>query len=375
MARAPTFVPLFYQPNEVMQIHLITLLVLAPTFFSCQQQPIVGQALAANLDYISNPNADDKYDPDPSATLNVIFKSADAGESWQDMSAGLPYGTFVDGLTFQNNTLFVSTEKGLYHMRTNVSKPAWEKELFLYGPVYELVSNPKGMLACAYNSGIFQNLSGTDIWKVLSNNLKDKAIRTAMFTAKNTLLVGTDHGIFKSVNDGNSWKAVYEGGMIFNFVEVDGALIAGGEKGVLRSTDGGETWVTSLYENIMSKNTGRLDDQLFTIQGTEDIEKPNPGGITNRLRVSKDGGKNWQRLENSLFPIQDQYDMDESLAGTKDLFDMAQVGKYLFCSFDTGIYRTADQGKTWQLVFNAKKMSFRMFVSGNVIYAVPSGGC
>jgi len=93
------------------------------------------------------------------------------------------------------------------------------------------------------------------------------------------------------------------------------------------------------------------------------------------LRVSKDGGKNWQRLENNLFPIQDQYDMDESLADAKDLFDMAQVGKYLFCSFDTGIYRTADQGKTWQLVFNAKGMSFRMYVSGNVIYAIPSGGC
>jgi len=63
------------------------------------------------------------------------------------------------------------------------------------------------------------------------------------------------------------------------------------------------------------------------------------------------------------------------LADAKDLFDMVQVVKYLFFSFDTGIYRTADQGKTWQLVFNAKGMSFRMYVSGNVIYALPSGGC
>ncbi len=358
-----------------MQIHLIALLVCLPSFYSCQQDPLSVQSLTANLGQSADKNMEDEDEPDPAATLNVIFKSADIGETWQDISAGMPNGMFIEGLTFQNNTIFASTGKGLYHMRTNVSKPTWEKEFFLYGPIYALVSNPKGMLACTYDSGLFQNLIGTDIWKVLSNNLKDKSIRTAMLTVENTLLVGTDHGIYKSVNGGNSWKTVYEGGMILNFVEADGALIAGGEKGVLRSTDGGETWVTTLFENIMSKNTGRLDDQLFTIQGTVDIEKPNPGGITNRLRVSKDGGKNWQRLENNLFPIQDQYDMDESLAEAKDLFDMAQVGKYLFCSFDTGIYRTADQGKTWQLVFNAKGMSFRMYVSGNVIYAIPSGGC
>jgi hypothetical protein len=93
-----------------MQIHLIALLVCLPSFYSCQQDPLSVQSLTANLGPSAEKNLEDDDEPDPAATLNVIFKSADIGETWQDISAGMPNGMFIEGLTFQNNTIFYGNE-------------------------------------------------------------------------------------------------------------------------------------------------------------------------------------------------------------------------------------------------------------------------
>jgi hypothetical protein len=54
-----------------------------------------------------------------------------------------------------------------------------------------------------------------------------------------------------------------------------------------------------------------------------------------------------------------------------------QVGEKLFCTHPDGIFRSSDKGKTWKLLLpSIKDKGFNLFVSGNVIYAIPSkGGC
>ena len=129
---------------------------------------------------------------------------------------------------------------------------------------------------------------------------------------------------------------------------------------------------------VLHLKTGLLGDRFVTILGTKDPTKVSPEGITSRLRISANGGKTWQRMEQALAPVEGIYNMDERLAQVKDVYDIIQVGMgaQLFCSFDTGIYRSADQGKTWELVLPSKgKWSFRLAVSGGMIYAVPGGGC
>lgn len=163
---------------------------------------------------------------------------------------------------------------------------------------------------------------------------------------------------------------------IRNIVASGGVLISGGSRGVLRSTDGGEHWNSVLNENILAKKTGLLQNRFVTILGTEDPSVINLNGITSRLRASVDGGKTWQRMEEALLPFLGRYDMDEDLAQTRDIFDIVQIGTPLFCSFYTGIYRSADQGKTWELVFPANdRGSLKLGVSGQVIYAASGGGC
>lgn len=211
----------------------------------------------------------------------------------------------------------------------------------------------------------------------LTNTLKDKTVRTVLETADGALFVGCDSGIFKSTNNGQTWKQVFEEGIVLNIVEMGGVLIGGSVNGVLRSTDGGEHWNYALNENILAKKTGLIGNQFVTILGTTDATKLIPEGVTHRLRASDDGGKTWHRLERALFPVQGAYDMDERLSQVKDLYDIIQAGEYLFCSFDAGIFRSSDQGKTWEPVFPTNgQVSFNFAVSGQVIYAVQkSAGC
>ena len=54
-----------------------------------------------------------------------------------------------------------------------------------------------------------------------------------------------------------------------------------------------------------------------------------------------------------------------------------QVGENFVCTHSDGIFRSSDKGKTWKLLLpSIDGKVFNLFVSGNVIYAIPSaGGC
>ena len=56
---------------------------------------------------------------------------------------------------------------------------------------------------------------------------------------------------------------------------------------------------------------------------------------------------------------------------------ITQVGENFFCTHPDGIFRSSDKGKTWKLLLpSIKGKVFNLFISGNVIYAIPSkGGC
>ena len=318
--------------------------------------------------------------PDPgeaqAPAANIVFQSTDGGKTWQDVSAGLTEKMEIQGVFTAGGEVFLGSMNGLYRNNSRTPAPVWEQMPFLYGRITDVFPGRDGLYACSYGQGLFQNMPGTDIWRPMSNTLGNITIRTVVETPEGILFIGSDNGIFRSVDSGQTWKQVFDKGMVLNLVASGGVLIGGGAQGVLRSTDGGEHWEYVLNENILAKRTGFIGDRFITILGTEDPSKVSPEGITNRLRTSADGGKTWQRMEQALLPVQAIYHMDERLSQVRDIYDIIQVGEYLLCSFDTGIFRSSDQGKTWEPVFSVNgKGSFNLSVCGQVIYAVQGGGC
>ena len=125
----------------------------------------------------------------------------------------------------------------------------------------------------------------------------------------------------------------------------------------MRSTDGGEHWEVVISE-------GGVGIQVEVIDGGFAAIAYNTTSETRRVRISADGGKTWQAIDAGLPP-------------SADIASIKQVGKYFFCGHPKGVFRSADQGKTWELVLpKVGKKVFNLTVSGNVLYAVPQDvGC
>ena len=96
--------------------------------------------------------------PDPRAkkaeTAKIVFKSTDGGQTWQDISKGLPENLRKDGIRgdsfFANDKgLFLRVGNGLYHSTANATAPFWTKEISTYENS-SIAPNKSGIFANNY---------------------------------------------------------------------------------------------------------------------------------------------------------------------------------------------------------------------------------
>jgi len=293
---------------------------------------------------------------------NIVFKSSDGGQTWQDISEGLPENLQEDGFqrdgVFANESgLYLRAEDGIYHSKLNSTAPFWKKEIFP-DKQGSIAPGKTGIFAYNYDDGQFlQKINGTSVWSPMYTNFQQNEVRTVFETAGGTVFIGCDKGLFKSTNSGKTWKQVQSRGWVMKLVESNGVLLATSQGGIIRSTDDGENW-----DRVISE--GGVGIAVESIKGGFAAITYNTESETRRVRTSYDGGKTWQ-------PI------DADLPASLSITSIIQVGEYFFCGHPTGILRSSDKGKTWKLLLpSIKDKVFNLFVSGEVIYAIPrNGGC
>ena len=307
------------------------------------------------------PDSQQKQKRDNAGAANIIFKSTDGGQTWQDISEGLPEnlqedGFERDGLFANDSGLYLRAGNGIYHSMPNSTAPFWKKEIFP-DKQRSIAPGKTGIFAYNYDGQFLQKLSGTSIWSPMYTNFQENEIRTVFETAGGTVFIGSNNGLFKSTNSGKTWKQVHTGGWVMKLVESNGVLMATSQNGIIRSTDDGEIWDCVL-------NEGGVGIAIESIEGGFAAITYNTKSETRRVRTSYDGGKTWQ-------PI------DAGLTAQLSIASIIQVGEYFFCGHPDGIFRSSDKGKTWKLLRpSIENKVFNLFVSGNVIYAIPrSGGC
>lgn len=340
----------------------LAFLLLSQSFVACQQGSVKVPTATAFVNTLSGEKAQPRTEPVRSSASDIIFQSVDNGDSWTDITAQLPDNTQMGRFFVAGNEVFMDANGGLYRSQNTPVPPVWEspvwdkvleKEVFLGKELLNIFPGEAGPYVISYEYGLFQNIPGTDIWQSMFTELKDKNIRTLLETPNGTIFVGCDRGIFKSTDGGSNWKQVFSEGMVTSFVAKDDVLIAGGFRGVLLSTDGGEHWDWTLNGQGAAISTRSMPGGLVAMA---------TDGKNNFLWASTDNGKNWQRIDKNL-PV-------------GSISDIQEAGGFLFCSHETGIYRSSDQGQTWKLVRAANgRTSLDLVVWGQVIYAVMMSGC
>ncbi|MFN0213085.1 MAG: WD40/YVTN/BNR-like repeat-containing protein [Saprospiraceae bacterium] len=357
-----------------MQINILAFSFLFIPIVSCQQDPKQALSSASNLVLTSSIDNSSALGLGPSVATDIIFQSTDDGQSWQDISAGLPEKLGVGRISTNNGAVFLAAESKIFHS-TNIgaATPVWQKEVFLEMENTEVYPGQTGNYIRSYGSGLFKNIPGTGVLIPLNNGLKDKDVRTVIETPDGAVFVGCESGIYKSSDGGNSWKQVLANDGINSFAAGEGVLICGTYKGLMRSTDGGEHWDTVLTEDGGAWKTDFFGGRFVAItQGAKSYGE----GAANRMRSSSDGGLTWQRMDENLSSALFVFSQEENSSSVLNINDIKMAGQYLFCSCDAGIFRSADWGKSWEPVFNPYGMKMmQLGVSGKVIYAVKVVGC
>ncbi|GAB2972529.1 hypothetical protein GCM10027049_02950 [Mucilaginibacter puniceus] len=322
------------------------------------------------------------------ASKTVVLRSTDGGQTWQDISKGLPerlQGTGVWGRVLANDHgLYINAGNGLYHTNPNAKTSFWTKEAFA-GNQRQIAFGNNGIFAYNFRGQFLKKINGTNNWSPMYTDFQEQAlridkttdytyekfgvkeVRTIFETAAGTVFIGSNNVFFRSADKGKTWKAVQVGDGAMKLAESNGVLLSTSKKGILRSTDDGQTWDDVLSEWGTGIAVERINGGFAAIINNT-ITK------TNSVHISLDSGKTWNVIGEELRPS-----WISSLIRpqpSSDIYSIKQAGKYLISGHSDGIFRSADMGKTWEkLVLPKENFGFNLSVSGNVIYAIPGKGC
>lgn len=339
--------------------------------------PVILVALFAVYSFVLKGKGASKATNNPSGSVNTVFKSTDGGQTWQDISNGLPVNLRKDGIrgdsVFANDKgLFVMVGSELYHSIPNASTPFWTKEISSKNS--SIAPGKSGIFDSNYWGINLKTTNGTSVWSPIFDFSHEGRIRSTFETANGTLFIGIDKGLFRSIDRGKTWQHVYDGGLLGHLAESDGVLLTTSMRKIIRSTDNGENWSPAISEDSAAWDIKPINGGFAAITATGESN-------TRRLSTSYDGGKTWQSIHSRL---QDKATIDSIWRTWNDRpllkafgASITQVGDYFLSIHPEGIFKSSDKGKTWRLLLPATDGKiFNLFGAGNVMYAIPSkAGC
>ncbi|MDE0396359.1 MAG: sigma-70 family RNA polymerase sigma factor [Candidatus Poribacteria bacterium] len=233
---------------------------------------------------------------------NGVFRSTDAGKTWQAFNNGLTAPKIQDAAAIEN-ALFLGTRNGLYRLNAGV----WEK----------LPAAPQFI----------------DALTVAGDRIYLRSRRRLLFT---------------SDDFGDSWTDItpagsQSGGMSRlspNLVAIDETVVILDSGRLFHSTDAGNTWEDLSWHNP-TFTTGwhpsvALDKQTFFVVGPRMIGRSTFRGRTAAISRSTDGGYTWHPLSIGI--------------AETHVLQLAQVNNVLYAMTDDGITKSTDGGERWTYI-------------------------
>ncbi len=177
------------------------------------------------------------------------------------------------------------------------------------GNIIRLVCDRQGnVYAAGQFSGVWRSTNSGQNWEQISNGLNWAFLSAFAVDSSGVVYAGSlFSGLFKTTNQGISWtRTSLPGGAVTVQVFRNGRLCVGGADTVSVSTDGGETWSSSIVltgpasPNVLSV----AEDALGNIYATLGVvfiggKTPYGGGVY----VSSDSGRTWKSYGLSLKSI------------------------------------------------------------------------
>ncbi|MDO9572716.1 MAG: hypothetical protein Q7J37_02385 [Candidatus Omnitrophota bacterium] len=198
----------------------------------------------------------------------------------------------------------------------------------------------------------------------------------------NILYAATDNGLYRSKDLGGHWKRIFRGksyleNQCTSMLEIDNTLFVGTKAGLFISRDAGRAWYKA-FGRIGSNTILNIDANL---KSSRTIYLAASSGIFKSL----DTGNTWElifapnlsRINAGELPLDENKDEDEKSSDIRYVKASKDIDLVYFSSAK-GIYKSLDQGKTWQKLteYGLLNRDIKMFhLSGDgQIFALSNSG-
>lgn len=260
-------------------------------------------------------------------TLEGVFRSTDAGDSWQQISpAGSKEIHEVESLAIDPKNPDI-VFAGTWHLpwKTTDGGKNWEnvkKGLIDDSDVFSIIVDPDkpDLVYLSACSGIYKSGNGGSLFRKIQG-IPATARRTRVLRQdpahRDTVYAGTTEGLYKTTNGGKTFKRMTGPDVIVNDVFIDPTnpdhvLLATDRSGVLTSTDAAVSFKDSNHGFSARKVAALLIDGANPSRVYAGVVNDKQyGGVF----VSDDGGNEWKQLADGL-DGRDVFNIAESSDGT-----------------------------------------------------------
>jgi photosystem II stability/assembly factor-like uncharacterized protein len=305
-----------------------------------------------------------------------IDRSTDGGLSWTESDRGLPPGTSVYDLAVDPGDVgrayaanrFAGTDPGAPVYVTTDGGAHWRgagDAGIPDGWVLAIALDPHAPRIVSISvsgHGLYRTADGGATWSPTGTGLVVTTVNTILagVGTPSAVFAGTDHGLYRSGDTGRHWEPVAGGlpaGDVAALVSADragSAIFAATDRGVYLSRDLGGTWtptaMAAATDDLAAGGTG----PALTLYASA------TGGFDGRVYKSADQGRSWGVV----------YQAPGTVAVDPDDPNVAFVG-----DLDRGIVRTLDGGGTWTPVAIIPALSLLVDpVDPSVVYAAVACG-
>ena len=299
-----------------------------------------------------------------------VLRSQDKGKTWKNISDGL-MGKMRSLFEIQN-TIFAGTDNGCYRY----SGDGWKRLKFpvTIGRVVSTAATDRKLYVAAWLDkkvsqklkrtwGIFRSTDLGDSWKDITPtnawHINDNWLSIKLIAVGDTLLA-MERGMVRSIDGGDTWLSpqahntspTMGSGSPVAIVKKDTIYISSGN-GIHYSTDLGESW----HKMNIKQKGGNIHD-LIAFKKT-DKDQSTPAVLYARIEVATvngdeiqktdDGGNSWKRVQIAIpmtEPIREEPPHITQVIKDGNIL-YAKGKENVFPSYYTRIYRVSNDGRTF----------------------------
>ena len=273
-----------------------------------------------------------------SRMFGTLFRSNDSGLNWSELNAIFGFDSLKCVAVDNNGNLFLGGVGGVYHS-TDYGDTWLSQEL--KGEIINsiTVSKDSSLYSASTDDGIFKSTDNGATWSSINNGIDNPEVICLDITYNDILFAGTNgNGLFRSKDNGENWqqsKGTSLTGINSIAVTPGNCILAATNFGIFRTIDKGQNWIHLI--NGLPRNS--LVSSLTTASnGFVYAAIPSKG-----IYRSTDYGLDWSLLNSP--PYLDYIKLI-----------VAGLNGELFSSSWDGVFISKDEGLSWNLILNVPEI-------------------